>query len=218
MRKIVFIFFIISFQLSAQTADEIIHQHLENSGGVKNWKSLNSIIIYGDALLSLEESFPLVIYHKRPYQKRVVFLIDGKEMLNEGFDGENGWTFNPISQKNEIVKNYQADSFESDILDYAKKGFEARLLGIDKSENQDCYKIELTKNVNKITYCFSTKDYSLLWDEDNIERKYYYNYKEFNGLHFSTHIIAHPKEGGEYVIRFNSIQINPTIDDKMFKF
>lgn len=219
MKKLSFVLLgILSFSLFAQSADEIINQNLEKSGGVKNWKNLNSVIMRGDALLSLEQSFPMVIYHKRPYQKKVVFLIEGKELLNEGYDGKNGWTYNEISGKNEIVKGYQPDSFESDILDYKKKGFEAKYVGKSKSDNQECYKVELTKNVNKTTYCFSTQDYSTLWEESDEERIYYYDYKVFNGLRFSTRIVGQPKNGGEYVIVFNSVLINPVIEDKVFKF
>lgn len=212
------VLFVCSSLLNAQSADQIINQHLENSGGINNWKNLNSIIMKGDALLSLEQSFPIVIYHKRPYQKKVVFIVNGKEVLNEGYDGKNGWTFNEISGKNEIVKAYQPDSFEDDLLDYQKKGFNANYTGKDKSGNTECYKVELTKNVNKTTYCFSVKDYSLLWEEDSKERTTYSDYKKFNGLDFATKMTGNPKEGGEYVIKFNSIQINPTIDDKVFKF
>lgn len=219
MKKISFVLLgILSFSLFAQSADDIINQNLEKSGGVKNWKNLNSVIMRGDALLSLEQSFPMVIYHKRPYQKKVVFLIEGKELLNEGYDGKNGWTYNEISGKNEIVKGYQPDSFESDILDYKKKGFEAKYVGKSKSNNQECYKVELTKNVNKTTYCFSTQDHSTLWEESDEERIYYYDYKVFNGLRFSTRIVGQPKNGGEYVIVFNSVLINPVIEDKVFKF
>ena len=40
MRKLTLILFlIIGFGLNAQTAEEIIHQNLENSGGIKNWKN-----------------------------------------------------------------------------------------------------------------------------------------------------------------------------------
>lgn len=202
----------------AQTADEIIVQHLENSGGIKNWKNLNSIIIKGDALLSLEQSFPIVIYHERPYRKKVVFIIDGKELLNEGYDGKNGWTYNDISGKNEVVSSYQPDSFESDLLDYKKKGFSANYLETVTSNGEECYKVELTKNVNKTTYCFSTRDYSLLWEENKEEKMIYENYKKFSGFEFATKITGQPKGGGEYVIVFSSIQINPAIDSKIFKF
>lgn len=219
MQKFAFtILFTFSVFLSGQTAEEIIHQNLELSGGTKNWRNLNSIILYGDAFLSLEESFPMVIYHQRPYQKKVVFLVDGKELLNEGYDGNKGWTYNEISAKNEVVPHYLPDSFDSDILDFAKKGFEAHYLGQEQFEQKTCYKIELIKNTNRTTYCFSTENYSLLWEENKDEKLIYSDYKTFNGLRFATKVIGQPKAGGEYVLKFNSIQINPKIDEKHFRF
>lgn len=208
----------LSFNLSAQTAENIINQHLEKSGGISKWKNLNSIILKGDANLSVEQSFPLVIYHRRPYEKKVAFIIGGKEVLNEGYDGKNGWTYNEISKKNEKVPGYQPDSFDSDMLEYDKKGFEAKYLGKSKEEGKECYKVELIKHTNKITYCFSTKDYSLLSEETEEEKTLYFDYKTFDGLQFATKLIGRPKDGGEYVIRFSQIKINPVIDDKVFKF
>lgn len=216
--KILFFVFLASLIGQAQTAEQIIHQHLENSGGISNWKKLNSLIIKGDAVLGLEESYPMTIYHRRPYEKKVTFMVQGKEMLNEGFDGKNGWTYNEISGKNEVLIGYEPDSFDSDMMDFQKKGFTAVYTGKANFEGKECYKVELTKNVNKVTYCFSTKDYTLLWEENQEEKLMYYDYKKFNGLEFATRIVGQPKEGGEYVIQFSSIQINPTIDDKVFKF
>lgn len=217
--KINFLFlFFFSIFLSAQTAESIIEKHLENSGGVKNWRNLNSIILKGDAILGVEQSFPLVVYHRRPYLKKVIFLVKGKEMLNEGYDGRNGWTYNEISGKNQIMKSYQPDSFDDDILDYQKKGFEVAFKGNSTSEGKKCYMVELTKHINKTTYCFSTTDYKLLWEENADEKLFYYDYKKFDGLEFATKIIGQPKEGGEYVLHFSKIEINPAIEDSVFKF
>ena len=213
-----FLFLIIPIGLFGQSAEQIISQHLENSGGINNWRKLNSIILKGDAVLGLGQSYPMTVYHRRPYEKKVVFRVEGKEMLNEGYDGKNGWTFNELSGKNEILKDYQPDAFDSDMLDYQKKGFTAVYTGKSTSDGKECYKVELTKNVNKLTYCFSIKDYTLLWEENQDEKLFYYDYKKFNGLEFATRIVGQPKDGGEYVIQFSSIQINPNIDDKVFKF
>ncbi|SMC53124.1 LolA family protein [Moheibacter sediminis] len=219
MKKIFFLFSLcISISISAQTAESIINQHLESSGGISKWKGLNSIILKGSVTLGIEESFSMVIYHRRPYEKKVAFIIEGKEVLNEGYDGKNGWTFSEISKKNEKVPGYQPDSFDSDMMEYSKKGFEAQYIGKAKEEGKECYKVVLTKHTNKITYCFSTKDYSLLSEETNEEKTLYFDYKSFDGLQFATKQIGRPKDGGEYVIKFNQIQINPAISDKVFKF
>lgn len=216
--KFLILFILASISLSAQTAESIINQHLENSGGISKWKNLNSIILKGSVTLGVEESFSMVIYHRRPYEKKVAFIIEGKEVLNEGYDGKNGWTFSEISKKNEKVPNYQPDSFDSDMMEFSKKGFEANYLGKVKEDGKECHKIQLTKHTNKIAYCFSTKDYSLLSEETDDEKIFYYDYKSFDGLQFATKLIGRPKDGGEYVIRFNQIQINPAIADKVFKF
>lgn len=217
-KALLFILFCFGTTVSAQDANEIIQNHLEKSGGINNWKNLNSIIIKGNAILALDQSFPIIIHHRRPYKKKVVFIVEGKELLNEGYDGEKGWSYNELSGKNEVVKNYQPDAFDSDIMDYRKKGFKADYTGKSERDGEECYMIVLTKNTNKITYCFSTKDYSLLWEDNKEERLNYYDYKKYNGLEFATRIIGQPKDGGEYVLHFNSIQINPSIDDKEFKF
>lgn len=218
MIRILFLTILFSIPLQAQTAESIIDHHLESSGGISKWKSLNSIILKGEVTLGIEQSFPMVIYHRRPYEKKVAFIIGGKEVLNEGYDGKNGWTFSEISKKNEKVPNYQPDSFDSDMMEYSKKGFEAQYLGKAKEDGKECHKVQLTKHTNKITYCFSTKDYSLLSEETDDEKILYFDYKSFDGLQFATKLIGRPKDGGEYVIRFNQIQINPVIADKVFKF
>lgn len=218
LNSFIFLLFLIPYAISAQSADEIIRQHLENSGGINKWKNLNSITLKGDVTLGVGETFPIIVYHRRPYQKKVVFIQDGKELLSEGYDGKNGWTYNEISGKNEMMKDYQPDSFESDLLDYKKKGFDITYSGKDSYEGKECYKVILKKFTNSDTYCFSTNDYSLLWEENKDEKINYFDYKSFGGLDFATKMISHPVGGGEYVIKWNQIQINPAIDDKIFKF
>lgn len=202
----------------AQSAQEIIHKHLENSGGIASWKNLNSIILQGEVTLGVGQTFPIIVYHRRPYLKKVVFLQNGQELLSEGYDGNNAWTYNEISGKNEKLKDYQPDSFESDLVDYKKKGFVATFSGKEEFEGKECYKITLQKFTNRDSYCFLTQDYSLVWEENKEERIAYYDYMNFEGLTFATKMISHPKGGGEYVIRFKKIQINPAIEDKTFIF
>ena len=209
---------LISVQLSAQTADEIIKNNLERTGGEKAWNNLNSIILRGSASFNLETSYPMIIRHMRPYLKNVSFVMDGKEILNEGYDGKFGWTYNEISKKNIVIPDYMPDAFDSDLLKYKQKGFNVKLIGKEKYEGGNCYRVELAKNKNISFYCFDEKNYNLVFEENKDEVLYYSDYKSFSGLSFATKIVGKPKEGGEYIIRFNTIQINPRIDKKFFQF
>ena len=205
--------------LNAQNADQIIKKNLENSGGEQAWNNLNSIILKGEALLNVDYTYPITIKHQRPYNKKVSFFIGGKEVLNEGYDGDKGWTYSDIQKKNVIVPDYKPDAFDSDLLKYKQKGFNVKYIGKETYEpGKQCLKVELTKNKNQSFYCFDEKSYALVLEENGDEVLLYQDYKKFNGLSFATKIVGRPKEGGEYIIRFNSILINPFIDKKEFKF
>lgn len=203
----------------AQSADEIIKNNLARSGGENAWNNLNSIILKGEANINVDYSYPIIIQHQRPYNKKVSFIIDGKEVLNEGYDGKNGWTYSEIQKKNVVVPNYIPDAFDSDLLKYKQKGFKLNYIGKETYEKgKQCHRIELLKNKNQSFYCFDDKTYAVVYEENKDEVLYYHDYKTFNGLSFATRIVGKPKEGGEYVIKFNTIQINPPIDKKVFKF
>ena len=211
--------FISTVTLSAQDVDKILAKNMEVTGTEKGWNNLNSIILKGEAMLNVDNSYPITIKHQRPYYKRVTFTIDGKDILNEGYDGSKGWTYSEIQKKNVIVPNYMPDAFDSDLLKYKQKGFKVRLVGKEAYESgKQCYNIELTKNKNVSHYCFDDKTYQLVMETNNDETLFYKDYKNFQGLSFATKIIGKPKEGGEYLIKFSSIIINPFIDKKEFKF
>lgn len=218
LRYFIFSISLFSATLSAQTAEEIISNNLERTGGEKGWNNLNSIILKGSASFNLETSYPMIIRHVRPYLKKVTFVMDGKEILNEGYDGKFGWTYNELGKKNIVIPDYIPDAFDSDLLKYNQKGFNVKLVGKEKYESGNCYRIELVKNKNKSYYCFDEKTYQLVFEENKDEILFYSDYKNFSGLSFATKIVGKPKEGGEYIIRFNSIQINPPIDKKAFVF
>ncbi|WP_413532315.1 LolA family protein [Empedobacter brevis] len=211
-----------SFTAFAQNAEKIIETHIQKTGGEAAWNSLNSIILRGEAIINVGDSYPMIVYHQRPYNKKVVFVMNGKEILNEGYDGNVGWTYSEVAKKNVPVKDYKPDSFDSDILKYKQKGFKVKYLGIDKydqnNQNNSCYKIELTKNANSTVYCFDKNSYEIVMEKNKDETLYYSNFKNYNGLSFATKVVGKPTEGGEYVIKFNDIKINPAIDKKNFKF
>lgn len=202
----------------AQKPDQIIQKHLERSGGKANWNQLNSIILKGETIIGVGDSYHLIIYHRRPYFKRVAFIENGKEVLNEGYDGKKAWTYDPSIKKNVTLNNYSPDSFENDLMNYKKKGMTATLVGKENWENQTCYVIALSKNITTTKYCFSTENYALLWEETPQETLYYYNYTSIKGLQFAKKIIGKPKQGGEYSVYFDEILVNPVIDNKKFKF
>ena len=67
MKKAILVFILcIGGLLSAQTAKEIIDQNIEKSGGLTNWKLLNSIVLQGKLTLGINDSYPIKIFQQRP--------------------------------------------------------------------------------------------------------------------------------------------------------
>ena len=163
MKKYILVFAVFfSFFANAQTAKQIIDKNIELTGGLTNWKLLNSIMLQGKVILGVNDEFAMKIYQQRPNLTKTVITIGNKENVIEGFDGKNGYSMNYTTNRLQVQKDYIAESFDTDYIDYEMKGFSASLLGREKVGDRDCYKVELTKNVNKTIYFFDVQNYLLL--------------------------------------------------------
>jgi hypothetical protein len=121
----------------SQTPDEIIHRHIQYTGGVENWKSIHTITTtgiynYGGV------KFPYIAYSKDPNLYKYIVSYNGKS-FTQAFNGEIGWRIDGF--KNEktktILKEKQARAManeadvelESPFIDYQQKGYALQLLG-----------------------------------------------------------------------------------------
>ena len=159
MRKI-FLGFVLLMccMINAQTAKEIIDKNIELSGGLTNWKLLNSVILQGKVTLGINDDYPIKIYQLRPNLTKTVITINKKETPVEGYDGKKGYAMNYATNKIQVYPNYTPESFDNDFIDWENKGFNAQYLGKEKIGEVYCHKVELTKNVNKTIYFFDTKN------------------------------------------------------------
>ena len=205
--------------VSAQTAKEIIDQNIENTGGLTNWKLLNSVILNGKVTLGVNDEYPMKIYHQRPNLTKTTIVINKKETAIEGFDGKKGYAMNYANNKVQEYPNYVAESFDNDFIDWENKGFEAQYLGKEKVGEIYCHKVELKKNVNKNIYYFDTKTYMILKEVKKEDVLLYSDYKKVGNLMFPFRIeSSSPKKEGDYVILLNKIEVNKVLPANTFKF
>ena len=220
MKKIVLVLMIlVSGIISAQTAKEIIDQNIEKSGGLTNWKLLNSIILQGKLTLGINDSYPIKIYQQRPNLTKTVITINKKETAIEGYDGKKGYAMNYATNKLQEYPNYNAESFDTDFIDWENKGFEAKYLGKEKVGETYCHKVELTKNVNKTIYYFDTKNYMLLKEVKSDETLSYSDYRKVGSVLMPFRIEASsPKKDSDYVMILNTVETNKALPSNTFKF
>lgn len=203
----------------SQTAKEIIDKNIELSGGLTNWKLLNSVLLQGKVILGIKDEYPIKIYQQRPNLTKTVITIGGKETAIEGFDGNKGYAMNYATNKLQVYPEYVSESFDNDFIDWENKGFEAKYLGKEKVGEIYCHKVELTKNVNKNLYYFDVKSYMLLKEVKKDETLLYSDYKKVGNLVMSFRIeSSSTKKDGDYVMILNKIDINKVFPANIFKF
>lgn len=210
---------VVSCLINAQTAKEIIEKNIELSGGLTNWKLLNSVVLQGKVTLGINDEYPIKIYQQRPNLTKTVITLNKKETAVEGYDGKKGYAMNYATNKLQEYPNYIAESFDNDFIDWENKGFEAKYLGKEKVGETYCHKVELTKNVNKTIYYFDTKSYMLLKEAKTEETLDYGDYRKVGALLMPFRLQStSQKKDGDYVMIINKIETNKVFPGNTFKF
>src|SRR5205085_5180909 len=100
-----------------------------------------------------ETELPFVMDLARPRKQRFELKFNGQTAI-QVYDGANGWKLRPFLNRREVepftaeetkVASTQAD-LDGPLVDYQAKGTKIELVGTEKVENRDTYKVKLTTN------------------------------------------------------------------------
>src|SRR4029077_14299215 len=98
-----------------------------------------------------EVELPFVMDMARPRKLRVELQFNGQTAI-QVYDGANGWKLRPFLNRR-VVEPFTTDemklaSMQADLdgplVDYAAKGTQIELAGVEKVEDRDTYKLKLT--------------------------------------------------------------------------
>ena len=82
--------FLLSFSVSAQTADEIIAKYIQKIGGIERLQAIKTMRSTGKFVGGGGFEAVVVIENKRPNLVREEFSLQGLTAVN-AYDGRNGW-------------------------------------------------------------------------------------------------------------------------------
>ena len=200
----VVLFCLIPQPLSAQTINQILSKVYVARGGLTRIHALRSERVSGTISFGSEASGPFTVELKRPMKMRMTLTVQNQIMVRV-FDGTEGWANNPFAGKlnpdamqEEDLKNISEEAdFDGPLVDYAKKANKVELVGKDKVEDAEVWRVKLTtKNGDVRYYLFDAKTFLLLkWEgkrraegkEYPIE-SYFHDYREVGGLKFAFEI------------------------------
>lgn len=217
--------------LHGQTADDIIKNYFENTGGYEKWKSLTSQKAEMTSSMQGME-FSGTVYSKTPNKIKVEVDVMGTPMI-QAYDGKDAWMLFPMQTgpDPQLLPKEQAEfmteqTFEYPFMDYAKKGNTVTLEGKEEIEGAETFKLKVTKkNGKEFFFYFETENYVPIMMEAAITsgpakgqmaQTYLSDYQEVEGLMLP--FFTETKVGGQTAqkVTLKSVTLNEDLPDDMF--
>lgn len=218
---------------SAQTLDEIVAKNIEARGGLDKIKAVKTMRLTGRMTIGPGMEAPAVLEIKRPQMMRMDISFQGMT-ATQAFDGKSGWSINPfqgnpnpepMSPDDTKDAEEQAD-MDGSLVDWKAKGHTVELVGKEKLEGTDVFKLKITLKGGDVRYSFIDAE---SWLEIKGEAKRNIrgtemeteqtigDYKEVGGM-----LLPHSFEGGpkgspmRQRITIDKIELDVAIDDARF--
>ncbi len=218
----------ISMQVAqAQTIDEVVDKHTEAMGGKEKVRALKTVKMTGG--LSVQGlDVGLVITVSQGIGSRTDISVPG---MGEGFQimtPSKGWDFMPFQGQTspeevseEKVKAGQAQlDLTGSLINYKEKGNQAELLGKEKVDGAECYKIKLTNKTGKVSTLFvdaatfyrvkSVTTQNINGEDTEVETVFS-DFKKVDGL-----VFPHAQTSPRGTITYTAIEVNKPVDESIF--
>ncbi len=219
-------------EAAAPTVDSLIAKNVEARGGLDKMKAVQSMRMTGKMMMGGME-LPVVIEMKRPANSRIEFTFQGMSGV-QAYDGKSGWTIAPGGPKDpepmsaEELKDAEEQSdMDGPLVDYKSKGNKVELVGKEKVEGSDAWKLKVTLKSGDVRYTYLDADTyleikgeskrTIRGSEAEIETTIG-DYKEVEGLLIPFSIQAGAKGTDQKQnIVIEKVELNPTLDVARFK-
>ncbi len=227
----------ITTSFHAQTADEILNNYFENTGGKENWEKLKGIEMVGVMKMQGME-IPFEQISTKDGKQVVTIELQGNRMVWSAFDGETSWQRNQMTMDaeksdNEATENMkkQSKDFPDPFLNYKDNGYSVELIGKETVDGTETFKIKLTKDPITINgeskpnishYYFDTENFVPIIVESEINdgpmkgqiaKSSISDYQEVNGVYFPFTITNQFQ-----TMSFKDIKLDPEVDTAIFAF
>jgi outer membrane lipoprotein-sorting protein len=215
-------------QNAAQSVDDIVARNVQAKGGADKLQAVQTM--KQTAHVAFQNiTGTITVYGKRPNLLRQEMVVGGQKIIS-AFDGTTAWSVNPfmgspdpapITGPQAADIKVQAD-FDSPLVNYKAKGNELEFIGLETLGTRKVYHLKLTSPEHRVQQVYVDADTSLeikiVADTQTgpVENELS-DYREIQGLKLP--FMMKTVSAGNVVakITVDSIELNPKIDDAMFK-
>ena len=238
----ILLFFTLILPIQAQTADEILANYFENTGGLENWKALEGLKIDGKVNQQGME-FPINVLQLKDGRQMSSFVFQGKEIKQGVYDGETLWNTNFMTMKAEKADAEQTANFKlntndfpDSFMDYEAKGYTVELIGKETVDGTETFKIKLVKEPVTVDgvekddvsfYYFDTENFVPIAVESEImtgqgkgqmSKTTMSDYQEAGGLYFAYSTTQYINGNLIWTMSMDNVELNPSVDEGAFAF
>jgi len=219
---------LLSLNIQAQTADEIIEKYITAIGGKEKWKQVKSMKVNGFIeVQGIKINFTQQAIHN--VGVRVDAEFQGQKIIDITTPTK-GWSQNPFGGRSslqpiseeELKQKLDELDIQDEFIDYATKGSAVDFLGKDEEDGNEFYKVKMTtKNNNESVYFFDVNT-SLIYKEEKTvkqqgqEMKMVTKVFDYKTIPFGIKIPHKSEQMGQILVT-DKIEVNTTIDENIFK-
>jgi hypothetical protein len=223
---------LVAVSARAETVEQVVARYLEARGGLERLHAVTSLRLTGRMVLP-GLAAPFVMELERPAKMRTELTIDDRKAIR-GYDGKTAWKLlplpgespRPMGPEEAAEAKAQADVDLSPLVDAAAKGFTLELAGRERRGGIDTWKVIVRGASLPRTLFLDTRTHLVVQTEeeritDGQKARFVTEvgeYRTVGGIVFPHEI--HVGEVGSpdrQRLVFDSIEINPTLDDRRFE-
>jgi outer membrane lipoprotein-sorting protein len=218
------------------SAAQIVERNVAARGGLQAWRAVNTLTMTGqiDVGGTKPVKLPFTMTMKRPHKNRFELRFDSQTAY-QVYDGAQGWKVRPFLGRNDAEPYTPAEAksaaaaadLDGPLIDYANKGSQVEVQGVESVEGHRAYKLKLTTKdrVERHVWVDASNFLELKMEGD--PRKldgrmhnvavYYRDYKAENGLvvpHVLETVVAGVKKTHQMTIQH--VTVNQAVDDSLF--
>ncbi|MCC6460612.1 MAG: hypothetical protein IT260_09100 [Saprospiraceae bacterium] len=227
------LFLFLAVSAFAQTADEIIDNHLKAIGG-KAWENIKTVKtdakITAQAAPGMEIPMTMTIVHNKA--ARIDVTVMGMTQ-SSCINGDGGWANNPFMGKTEAepITADQAKEMKEmtdlsgSLYNYKAKGYKVEYVGQEDLEGTEVHKIKVEHSPTKTEYVlidpsnwYQIKNITVTTvdGQEVTSESMFSNFKEVSGVIFPFTIEQNNPMMGSSVVTVTNVAVNEPVDEQIF--
>jgi hypothetical protein len=211
-------------QQDLPSADDLIAAYVERIGGASLWSAGSSVMRGAFILSAMGLQGNLTMVTRAPNQQRMDIELPGLGSIQQGFDGEVGWSVNPLTGP-EIARGAELEQIREQSSAAASLRDPSVVPGRETVASAEvggepCWRVRLTWASGTISHDCYSKDSGFLIGSEAVQQSAmgaiaavtrYLEYREIEGRWMPTRILQ-SAGGQDTELRIDSIEFTEVTD------